>query len=182
MTNPDDLEFERIMNKEFTRSERREFGLSAFMTELLEPKLNIIVEIFSGMHVRKALSNHEDLIKELTEDVQKFLEPSVPLVRGDEILLTKVNSYISGDLLGIIPEGFKIIGSWQGLIADNWYELPLSDTPFTGNPLDFIREVGLIAAVDGAVLIADDSEQRIGDVLVPLEHGEPRWEKVFRPF
>jgi len=185
MTNPDDVAFERMMRKVFPKSERDPFSLSAYMTEPLEPPIRDLIKIFTEMLIVKASGNvkNEDFVDEMAKDVRSLIEPCLRMENGGEILIKNPASYMAADdELWMLSEEYRIIGLFNGITVGAWCETPAYDYEFKGDPTDFERELGLIILIGNAAVISSAREERVGDILVPLEHGEPKWEQVVRPF
>ncbi len=182
-------DFELLVDRNFTEEDENRAETDAlvnpYTTELLVPTRTELLALFE---VTKDLC--EDLIitkkwDELGEAFSEAIAGRIGAAPGTEVMVANPNSFFSAEGIAIVDEGANIFGDYLLMFVGPWEEVGYTAFEAEGETGirtgRFHREFGLQIVLAGAVLEQQDQTRVwLGEVHIPLEHGNPELYRVLR--
>lgn len=164
----------------------REAGAAAYYMEPVTPNRKELLELLDSamdslLHMRIG-QEWGSLRERVLTEFSNRLVPVLGLRYGEETLIRGACSFMvhEGDGLGTLDGNPVVIGDFLGMDIDSWYDMPFSEAALEASEC-YKRDIGLHVVLGCSRLeFADGSTEILGNVTVPLNHGEPTLYRVQR--
>lgn len=132
-----------------------------------------------GLTELKVGPGWEDLRRRIMDEFTFRFLPDLDIEPNDEVHIRGARSFATPAGWVVLDGGQEIVGDFQTLLIDSWYDLPFEEAACRHMD-EFRREDGLHLMLEAGRLLLDDEVQVVGLMAVPLNHGRPELYRVLQ--